>query len=220
VWEGEKTLAVIAKLRDTLGNTSQRQSGDMRHSDPNVKKEKKQKEKEEKTKKNSKDIKMSERDWAVLEPGSEIRKYSAGEVVLGLGVVNRHLFRVKKGVVRVEKIIGGQPVNIDKMKEKSMFGEISMLLRATEQGTTTAAIVADENGTEVIKYKIEFVMDMCRLEPDLSEKLHKIISLKLSERLRNFGGKKNEPVKEKEKEKKEKKGKTTKRRKNNNKRRK
>jgi len=80
------------------------------------------------------------------------------------------------------------------MKEKSMFGEISMLLRS-EQGTTTAAIVADENGTEVIKYKIELVMEMCHMEPTLSEKLNKIISLKLSERLRNFGSNKKKKTK-------------------------
>jgi len=71
-----------------------------------------------------------------------------------------------------------------------MFGEISMLLRS-EQGTTTATIVADENGTEVIKYKIDYVMEVCRAEHELSQKLHKIISLKLSERLRNFGSAKH-----------------------------
>jgi len=140
-------------------------------------------------KKPNKDLKLSERDWTLLNPGSEVKKYSAGQEVLGLDVVNRHLFRIKKGTVRVEKVINGQTVIVDKLKEKTMFGEISMLLRS-EQCTTTAAIVADENGTEVIKYKIESVMEMCRVEHALSEKLHKIIALKLSERLRNFGSNK------------------------------
>eukprot|EP01125_Pyxidicula_operculata_P006043 TRINITY_DN2111_c0_g1_i1.p1 TRINITY_DN2111_c0_g1~~TRINITY_DN2111_c0_g1_i1.p1 ORF type:complete len:1230 (-),score=380.39 TRINITY_DN2111_c0_g1_i1:146-3835(-) len=173
IWDGEKTVAAIAKLRDNQNITKE--------SEPSQTREKS--EKKEK-------VKMTERDWQILNAGSETKKYSSGETILPLGVVNRHLFRIKKGSVRVEKMINGQLTVIARMKEKEMFGEISMLLRS-EQGTTTAAIVADES-TEIIKYKTEFVMDMCKAEPELSEKLNKILSIKLAERLRNFGSKKKE----------------------------
>jgi len=177
VWEGEKTLAAIAKLRERFGGAASQRELLTKNN------------KEQDDKRTRKDVKMSSRDWDLLSPGSETRRYSVGEIVLAYGVVNRHLFRVKRGTVRVEKVINGQVIVIDKMEEKSTFGEISMLLRA-EQGTTTASIIADSNGTEIIKYKIDFVLEMCRHESSLSEKLHKIIALKLSERLRNFGKKK------------------------------
>jgi len=144
----------------------------------------------------NKDVKMTERDWQMLSAGAEVKRYGVGEVIIPRGPVNRHLFRIKKGSVRVEQSINGQTVILQRLKEKELevFGEMALFAQTSN---TEENVVADEP-TEIVKYKIDFVIDMCRAEPLLSERLHKIVCRQLSERLRAFGQKKKTGEEKKE----------------------
>jgi CRP-like cAMP-binding protein len=127
---------------------------------------------------------LTDREWQVLLTAATLKTYQPKEVILDIGMTNRHLYRIKSGKVAVEKDLNGVRTEVDEMGPGQMFGEISMLLRA-QQGTTTAAIVAKEV-VELWVMEVEFVLKLCESEPFLSEKLHRILALKLARRLRNL----------------------------------
>jgi CRP-like cAMP-binding protein len=127
---------------------------------------------------------LTDREWQVLLTGATLKNYEPKEVILDIGMTNRHLYRIKSGKVAVEKDLNGVRTEVDEMGPGQMFGEISMLLRA-QHGTTTAAIVAKER-VELWVMEVEFVLKLCESEPLLSEKLHRILALKLARRLRNL----------------------------------
>jgi len=130
---------------------------------------------------------LSDREWQILLTGAVLKKYTPGAIILDIGLTNQHLYRIKDGTVRVDKEINGERVTVDKMGQDAMFGEVSMLLRQ-QQGTTTAAIVADTE-VELWELEVEFVLKLCESEPALSEKLHRILAVKLARRLKNLGAK-------------------------------
>ena len=126
---------------------------------------------------------LSQRDWKILLTGATLTTYNDGEIVLDIGTTNDRLFRIKSGMVKVHK----QSVNtppVATMGKEEMFGEISMLLRG-EDGTTTAAIVAS-GVVEIWEISIDFVLKMCEGDHLLSEKLHRIIAVKLASRLKSL----------------------------------
>jgi CRP-like cAMP-binding protein len=127
---------------------------------------------------------LTDREWKVLLTAATRKVYQPKEVILDIGMTNRHLYRIESGRVAVEKDLNGVRTEVDEMGPGQMFGEISMLLRA-QQGTTTAAIVAKER-VELWEMEVEFVLKLCESEPLLSEKLHRILALKLARRLRNL----------------------------------
>jgi len=191
IWEGEKPLAAIAKIRDSMDIPII----------PTIDSSDDKKLKLKKT--NERSVKMTDRDWQLLNAGALTTLYGASETVLPMGIENRHIFRIKKGSVRVVKKIEEKNVTVARMYERDMFGEISMLLRV-DKAKTTAAIIADQE-THILKYQIEFVIKVCLQEPNLSEKLNKILVLNLVKRLKDFGSIKKElkiSTEENEKEKK------------------
>jgi CRP-like cAMP-binding protein len=126
---------------------------------------------------------LSQRDWKILLTGATLKTYNDGDVVLDIGTTNDRLFRIKTGMVKVHKqSIDTAPVAT--MGKEEMFGEISMLLRG-EDGTTTAAIVA-AGEVEIWEISIDFVLRMCEGDHPLSEKLHRIIAVKLASRLKSL----------------------------------
>jgi CRP-like cAMP-binding protein len=127
---------------------------------------------------------LTDREWQVLLTAATLKTYQPKDIILDIGMTNRHLYRIKSGKVAVEKDLNGVRTEVDEMGPGQMFGEISMLLRA-QQGTTTAAIVAKEY-VELWVMEVEFVLKLCESEPLLSEKLHRILALKLARRLRNL----------------------------------
>jgi len=132
---------------------------------------------------------LTERDWQLLMTNSGPAKiFSPGQVVLAAGSPNDSLFRIKHGSVRVLKEVGEELLEVAKMGEGSMFGEVSMLLRSQKEGTATASIIAAEE-TEVVILAIDSVMSILASKPALAEKLHRILAIKLARRLRDLGKK-------------------------------
>lgn len=132
---------------------------------------------------------LTERDWQLLATSCGVTKiFSAGQVVLAAGSPNDSLFRIKRGSVRVIKEIGEELMEVAIMGEDSMFGEVSMLLRSQKEGTATASIVAAEE-TEILVLAVDAVMSLLASKPALSEKLNRILAIKLARRLRDMGKK-------------------------------
>lgn len=132
---------------------------------------------------------MTDRDWQILTAGSAPAKiFQPGQVVLAAGSPNDSLFHIKRGSVRVIKEIGDELMEVAKMGEGAMFGEVSMLLRSQKEGTATASIVAAEE-TELVILPIDAVMATLAAKPALAEKLHRILAIKLARRLRDLGKK-------------------------------
>jgi len=80
----------------------------------------------------------------VLLTSAKLREFNKDEQILGQGVKNYNLFRIKSGVVRIE--INGNFIATLGMNE--IFGELSFLGRYT----TSAAVVAHE---QCMLYTIE-----------------------------------------------------------------
>jgi CRP-like cAMP-binding protein/methylglyoxal synthase len=132
---------------------------------------------------------LTDRDWQLLMTNCGTTKiFSAGQVVLAAGSPNDSLFRINRGSVKVIKEIGEELMEVAKMGEDSMFGEVSMLLRSQKEGTATASIVAAEE-TEILVLAIDAVMSLLASKPGLAEKLNRILAIKLARRLRDLGKK-------------------------------
>jgi len=187
LWEGDKALAAVADLRnrfpDGIPQTSETPGAPPGKSSFRGNRTK--------TKSSSSmttsGSELTDREWDILAGGLPAQKYSPGEVILPPNIQNKHLFKIKKGTVKVQKIIPGEgPRTVAKMKEGAIFGEISVLLRGSEQGTTTASIIAVDE-VECYKYKADFVLQMCQTKPVISQKLNKLLCIKLAQRLARIG---------------------------------
>lgn len=206
LWEGDKTLAAVADLRNDFPEGIP-QSSDI-NPGPSGKSSFRGRSKTKSTSSMGNiGGELTDREWDILAGGLPAQKYNPGDVILPPNIQNKHLFRIKKGTVKVQKFIPGEGMRtVVRMREGSMFGEISVLLRGSEQGTTTATIVAEDE-VECFKYKADFVLQMCQSKPIISQKLNKLLCIKLAQRLARIGSNEKEDdtlevVKKKRKEKK------------------
>lgn len=133
---------------------------------------------------------LTEKDWQLLVTGAGPAKiFAPGQVVLAAGSPNDSLFHIKRGTVRVIKEVQDQQlIQVATMGEGAMFGEVSMLLRSQKEGTATASIIAEDE-CEIMVLDIDVVMSLLGSKPALSEKLHRILAIKLARRLRDLGKK-------------------------------
>eukprot|EP01124_Arcella_intermedia_P009174 TRINITY_DN15952_c0_g1_i1.p1 TRINITY_DN15952_c0_g1~~TRINITY_DN15952_c0_g1_i1.p1 ORF type:complete len:1775 (-),score=412.71 TRINITY_DN15952_c0_g1_i1:1327-5910(-) len=127
---------------------------------------------------------MTDRDWRVILTGAQLLTFSPGSVILKAGEVNRHLYKVKSGVLNVQKTVEQSTIVVGSIKEGDTFGEISMVLRS-EKGTITVDIVA---ATEVEVYQIDInlVIGLCETEPQTSAAFAMFLAKKLARTLKSI----------------------------------
>eukprot|EP01126_Amoeba_proteus_P057125 TRINITY_DN7248_c0_g2_i1.p1 TRINITY_DN7248_c0_g2~~TRINITY_DN7248_c0_g2_i1.p1 ORF type:complete len:1107 (+),score=252.97 TRINITY_DN7248_c0_g2_i1:576-3896(+) len=173
IFQGEKTMAAIAKFRNDFCENLET----LREIETNQ-------ALRGKGKVSAMETEMTDHEWQALSSGSQLVKYKAGEVLVDIGVVHSHLFRLRKGTCSAHMMINGKKTQVSLLKPGTMFGEMSLLQERA--GLTTVAIISDTD-TEVCKYAVDFVLSACKSTPHLSEQLNKILSARLADRLKNFG---------------------------------
>jgi len=140
---------------------------------------------------------LSIQDWKMILSGSQIIVHPKDTPILTEGQWNRNLYRIKKGIVRVEKEVQidantSEKVVLARLDKHKVFGEMSFLEDAwkTESedpntGNLSAGAVAE---TEVELYRIDrlFMFQLFRSNPALFERFYKIVALMLAERCINL----------------------------------
>jgi len=125
---------------------------------------------------------LTDREWKILLTGAQLKTYKHNEIIVDANANNDRLFRVRSGKVRLEKEIDGVRQVLGVVSAGDVFGETSMLARRATP--TNFIAIADDLQTEVYIMQIDFVLRMCETDWELSEKLHRILALKLARRLR------------------------------------
>lgn len=135
---------------------------------------------------------LSEREWKILSAGATLKKYEAQQVISEESEDDRFIYRVHSGKAKVERVPPLDPtaahVTIATASEKDLIGEISLL--KAHRVAMSGRIVAVE-ASEVHQIGVDYVLKICESESDLSEKLHRILALKLARRLRNINASKS-----------------------------
>jgi len=173
VWEGEKTMAAIAKFRNKFCNAEISKT-----LTPTILGR-------SKVERDPNELIMLDKDWDKLKSKDYpiITKYGKGEAILDEGDTSRWLFRLKKG--NVTNVVFGT------MKDKGMFGELSLLLKTGECETISAKgqVTAQSDPTEIYKYDCSWVKQQCKDKENsqLAEKLNRIVANSLADRLKNWG---------------------------------
>jgi CRP-like cAMP-binding protein len=130
---------------------------------------------------------LSEREWKILSAGATLKKFEANQLISDEGEDDRFMYRVNSGKVKVERVPPLEPeagfVTLVTASEKDLIGEVALL--KTHRMALSGRIVAVEP-SEVFQLGVEFVLKICESESDLSEKLHRILALKLARRLRSI----------------------------------
>jgi len=166
VYRGEKTMAAIAKLRDDFCTTEEARQIDLAKADAPKKKEIKSEESE-----------LTDKEWALMEKGGQQLKYKSGETVLELGTVGNYLIRVRKGTSTVYTTNQGTRLPVAMVKQGSMYGEMSLLRGKLD----SSSMITAETDTEITRYSIDYVLGICHAVPVFSERLNKILSLRLAD---------------------------------------
>lgn len=122
---------------------------------------------------------FSEEDVKILLKDSSIRTYSKGDIILSQGEANDCFFRIKKGNVRLEKMIKGKMTVLTKMGPDQMFGEMSIL----DKNITSATVVADTHEVELYALELPFLLEILKMNDGLSKRFHKSIAKTLASRL-------------------------------------
>ncbi|EGG25213.1 RasGEF domain-containing protein [Cavenderia fasciculata] len=124
---------------------------------------------------------LTERDWSLLLTSATVITYHRGDVVIEENTINSYLYRIKSGVLGVEKKNrDGKSVKVSSMNAPKMFGEMSFL-----GNKTTARVVVDETA-DLYVMDIPFLNSLFVSHPRLGAKFYKIMANQLASRLKNL----------------------------------
>jgi len=139
---------------------------------------------------------LSIQEWKMILSGAHINSHPKDSVILKEGDWNRNMYRVKKGVVRIEKEVQltsteSKRVVLARLDKHKVFGEMSFLEDSWKpedddnSGNVSATVVAE---TEVETYKIDrlFLLQLFRSNQSLFDRFYKIVALMLAERCINL----------------------------------
>jgi hypothetical protein len=130
---------------------------------------------------------LTERDWQLVFSGATLHRFVKDEVIVKQGSMNRSLYRVMKGCVRVEKEDIKAVTVLTKLMPGTMFGEMSVLTQAPTRSSSSssfhffssdihlfvcfffsllsATIVSDVGGTEIYVVDVGFMYRLFKTEP-------------------------------------------------------
>eukprot|EP01132_Coremiostelium_polycephalum_P002390 gene2390-2955_t len=131
---------------------------------------------------------LTERDWTILLTNASVITYHRGDVVIEENTINSHLYRIKSGVLAVEKKNKeGKMVKVATMVAPKMFGEMSFL-----GNKTTARLLVDEQA-DLYVMDIPFLNNLFNSHPRLGAKFYRIMANQLAIRLKNLPWSKPNP---------------------------
>jgi len=127
---------------------------------------------------------LTAREWDVLLTNATVVKYNRNEVIFEENHFNGHLYRIKKGKVRIEKAKpDNQRVILTTLSPPFMFGEMSFL----GDSRASASVICDENNTELFVLEIKLVKKLFSNDPDLFRTFYQYLATILAKRLKNVG---------------------------------
>eukprot|EP01103_Thecamoeba_quadrilineata_P019456 TRINITY_DN7892_c0_g1_i1.p1 TRINITY_DN7892_c0_g1~~TRINITY_DN7892_c0_g1_i1.p1 ORF type:complete len:1077 (+),score=244.67 TRINITY_DN7892_c0_g1_i1:35-3265(+) len=126
---------------------------------------------------------LTAHDWKYLLVGANLKTYERNQIVLNQGSKNLFFYRVKSGIVRIEKQMGSSALNqiVTRLEVDQTFGEMSVL---DTNGITSARVVADSDVVELYQIELTFVFNILQSKAGLSKRFFKNLALTLSKRLR------------------------------------
>ena len=89
----------------------------------------------------------SDPEFQMTNPGFQVEKYRGGEVIFSKGSKGYSAYILKKGRVEISVMAEGKKVVLTTLEEKSVFGEMALVLEAHNR-TATATALGD---SEVVK---------------------------------------------------------------------
>ena len=115
---------------------------------------------------------LSEGDIEAIASSSEIKTFHAGEMIIQKDDKDNSLFIISSGVVSIlEKVSGGQHLELARLGTNEYFGEMSLLT-----GEPRSATVKALTSVEVINVPKEALEPVLKAKPELSDKLAQIIA--------------------------------------------
>lgn len=89
----------------------------------------------------------SDAEFQLTSPGFQVKKYRGGEVIFSKGSKGYSAYILKKGRVEISVMAEGKKVVLTTLEERSVFGEMALVLEAHNR-TATATALGD---SEVVK---------------------------------------------------------------------
>ena len=89
----------------------------------------------------------SDPEVQLTNPGFQVEKYRGGEVIFSKGSKGYSAYILKKGRVEISVMAEGKKVVLTTLEERSVFGEMALVLEAHNR-TATATAIGD---SEVVK---------------------------------------------------------------------
>lgn len=143
---------------------------------------------------------LSLHDWKVLCTGAKRIVFKKGSIVIEEGSYNTALYRIKSGVVRVEKntVQGGieKKVVLGKLEKNKVFGEMSFVEDTWKQGTSeeeglggnvSASVIVDSESAELYKIERSFIFSLFVADKEgLFTRFYQIIACMLADRVTNL----------------------------------
>lgn len=123
------------------------------------------------------DAKLNHRDWSLLLSCANEKKYFKDSVILAQGTINKCLFRVKTGTVRIEKKVRDKSIFLAILQSKGMFGEMSAL---GDYGLSSANVIANDQIVEIYEMDFSFITKLLESEPGLCLRFYYNVAKKLA----------------------------------------
>ena len=83
-------------------------------------------------------------DFQMTSPGFPVEKYRGGNVIFSEGSKGYSAYILKSGRVEISVMVSGKKVVLTMLEEKSVFGEMALVLEAHNRTATATALVDSE----------------------------------------------------------------------------
>ncbi len=124
---------------------------------------------------------LTEDDWqAILEAG-ELLSFVHGEIILREAAPNDSLYIIDDGQVRVVRNDRGTPIELARLDNGSVFGEMSIL----DGATASATIVAESLEVDLVRIDRSELERLLSTNVGLGMRFYRSIAETLSNRLRD-----------------------------------
>jgi CRP-like cAMP-binding protein len=135
---------------------------------------------------------LSIRDWKVLCTGATRIIKKKGDIIISESQHNNFLYRIKSGVVRIEKKTNQGKVILGYLEKNQVFGEMSFVGDYSDngefirEGNVSASVLVQSEEAEFYKIERAFIFSLFLADKDLFARFYKIIALMLAERVVNL----------------------------------
>ncbi len=102
--------------------------------------------------------KKSGLEFQLTNPGFPVEKYGGGDIIFSEGAKGYSAYILKSGCVEISVIVDGEKVVLTTLEEKSVFGELALVLEAYNR-TATATAIGDSEVVKISKKTFDKYME-------------------------------------------------------------